>query len=80
MVGDLCVPLNVVGVKLVDDGLEELPVVAVLEVELPVAPEGEVKLFVLSVGSTSKLSVIQVPSFIMETWYGQESEPYSSEK
>lgn len=61
MVGDLCVPLNVVGVKLVDDGLEELPVVAVLEVELPVASEGEVKLFVLSVGSTSKLSVIQVP-------------------
>ena len=60
MVGDLCVPLNVVGVKSLDDVLDEIPVVAVLEVELPVALEGDVKLFVLSVGSTSKLSVIQV--------------------
>ena len=40
--GDRCVPLSAVGVKSFDDVLDELPVVPVLKVELPVVPVGEV--------------------------------------
>lgn len=58
MVGDFCVLLNVVGVKLVDDGFEEFFVVVVLEVEFFVVLEGEVKLFVFFVGFIFKLFVI----------------------
>lgn len=58
MAGERCVPLSMVGVKSLDGVLEEISVVAVLEVELPVVPVGEVKFLVLSVGpiSRSKLS------------------------
>lgn len=65
---DPCVPLSAVGVKSLDAVLEELPVVAVLAVELPVlavelpvravelpvVPVGEVAFWVLSVGPTSR--------------------------
>ena len=64
--GDCCVPLSAVGVKSLDVVLEELPVVGVLPVELPVVPVGEVAFWVLSVGPTSRSKLSERLFYMMK--------------